>query len=187
MKPTTTASRLIYENRWMRVREDRIQHPDGSPGLYGIVEKLDFSLIIPLDERGLYLIQQYRYPVRARYWEFPQGTWEDKPTAGPLEVAYEELQAETGLHAGSMRKLGEVFGAYGLTAQRCHIFLATQLTHGPARPDPEEQGLQVRHIDFADFPGMVADGQIKDAATLAAYSLLLFDQGTSLGPPRLAT
>ena len=35
---TTTSSRIAYENRWMRVREDRIAYADGTPGLYGVVE-----------------------------------------------------------------------------------------------------------------------------------------------------
>ena len=28
----TTASRIVYENRWMKVREDRIVRRDGSDG-----------------------------------------------------------------------------------------------------------------------------------------------------------
>lgn len=181
METRATASRVVYENRWMRVREDQIERADGSAGVYGVVEKLDFSLVIPLDGDGFYLVEQYRYPVGARYWEFPQGTWEDNPEAGPLAVAQEELEAETGLRAGSMRRLGEVFGAYGLTAQRCHVFVATDLAAGPARLEPEEQDLRMGHVPFATFSDMVARGRIKDAATLAAYSLLLLAHGVRFG------
>ena len=39
----TTSTRLVYENRWMRVREDTIRRRDGSTGIYGVVEKLDFA------------------------------------------------------------------------------------------------------------------------------------------------
>ena len=31
-------SRVAYENPWIRVREDRVLRPDGSPGIYGVVE-----------------------------------------------------------------------------------------------------------------------------------------------------
>lgn len=79
----TTGSRLVYENRWLRVREDRIERPDGSPGLYTVVEKLDFSLVVPVDADGFHLIEQYRYPVRGRYWEFPQGTWDEPGGRSP--------------------------------------------------------------------------------------------------------
>ena len=34
-----TSTRVVYENRWMRVHEDITELPDGSPGLYGWIEK----------------------------------------------------------------------------------------------------------------------------------------------------
>jgi hypothetical protein len=68
-------TRLVYENRWMRVREDAVRRRDGSEGIYDVIEKSDFLVIVPLEEgRGIHLVQQYRYPVGAQYWEFPQGS-----------------------------------------------------------------------------------------------------------------
>ncbi|MFD1045378.1 ADP-ribose pyrophosphatase, partial [Kibdelosporangium lantanae] len=67
-------SRQVYENNWMTVREDRILHPDGSPGIYGVVDKPDYALVIPLDGDRLHLVEQFRYPLGVRRWEFPQGT-----------------------------------------------------------------------------------------------------------------
>jgi len=32
---TTIGTRVVYENRWMRVREDVIRRRDGSEGIYG--------------------------------------------------------------------------------------------------------------------------------------------------------
>lgn len=183
MDMETTGSRIVYENRWMRLREDTIRRADGSPGLYSVVEKLDYSLVVPVDERGFYLIEQYRYPVGARFFEFPQGTWDESPQAGPDEVAREELESETGLRAGQMIYLGHIFGAYGITAQRCHVFLATALVAGDHRRDPEEQDLRLHHAGFDEFADMVAGGQIRDASTLAAYTLLVLRQGLRLQPP----
>ena len=69
-----TASRIVYENRWMRVREDAIRRRDGSAGIYGVVEKADFVVVVPVEADGsIHLVQQFRYPVGARFWEFPQG------------------------------------------------------------------------------------------------------------------
>jgi hypothetical protein len=36
-------TRLVYENRWMRVREDAVRRRDGSEGIYDVVEKPDFA------------------------------------------------------------------------------------------------------------------------------------------------
>jgi ADP-ribose pyrophosphatase len=61
----TTSTRLVYENRWMRVREDTIRRRDGSIGIYGVVEKPDFVVIVPVEDDGrVHLVEQYRYPVK---------------------------------------------------------------------------------------------------------------------------
>lgn len=99
-------SRVVYSNRWMRVREDTFQRPDGSEGTYGIIEKRDYVLVIPYEDGHVWLVEQYRYPVGGRYWEFPQGSWEHSPNANPSDVALGELEEETGLRAGRLELLG---------------------------------------------------------------------------------
>lgn len=37
------SSRIVYSNQWMQLREDVIERPDGSQGIYTYVEKLDFA------------------------------------------------------------------------------------------------------------------------------------------------
>ena len=77
--------KVIYENRWMRVREDVARRRDGSEGIYGVVEKPDFVVIVPVEGDGsLHLVQQFRYPVGGRHWEFPQDFWEAAPDVDSL-------------------------------------------------------------------------------------------------------
>lgn len=180
---TTLRSRVIYRNRWMELREDDIRYADGSTGIYGVVHKPDFAIVIPMDETGFHLVEQFRYPVGARFWEFPQGAWEENPDADPAELARGELAEETGFRAGSMRPLGVVYESYGMSRQRGHVFLATGLVPGEPSPSPEEGDLRCGHVTFAEFPRMVADGRIADAATLAAYNLLAFDRGLVVTDP----
>ena len=166
------SSRVVYENRWMKVREDEIERADGSHGIFGVVEKNDFVLIIPTDESGFYLVEQYRYPVERRLWEFPQGAWESQPGADPLVVARGELLEETGIRAQDMEYLGHLYEAYGYSNQGFHVFQATGLQLSEQRLSVEEQGLVMKHVPFAQFDEMVRTGQIKDAPTLAAFGLL---------------
>jgi ADP-ribose pyrophosphatase len=110
----TLRSRIVYENRWMKVREDAIRRQDGTLGIYGVVTKPDFVVVVPLEDDGsLHLVEQYRYPVGQRFWEFPQGAWEDRPGADPLEVARGELREETGLDAAQTTYVGYLFQGYG--------------------------------------------------------------------------
>lgn len=169
---TTTGSRIVYENRWMRVREDVIQRRDGSAGIYGVVDKRDFVVIAPLEAGIVHLVQQYRYPVQGRWWEFPQGIWDERPDADPVEAARGELAEETGLTAATMHHAGKMFTAYGTMNQGFHIFLAIGLTAGTAKLEAAEQDLITKAFTLIEVEGMIRDGVITDSITVAAFGLL---------------
>jgi len=169
---TILNSSVMYENRWMTVREDKIRRADGSDGIYGIVDKPDFVLIIPLEEHHVHLVEQFRYPVGGRYLEFPQGSWETQRTADPLLIAAGELREETGLIADQMDYLGHVFTAYGYSTQGMHVFVARGLHSGAPERSNEEQDLISRRYSLNEFESMLRAGRIKDASTLAAWTLL---------------
>jgi 8-oxo-dGTP pyrophosphatase MutT (NUDIX family) len=181
MSIKTISTRVAYSNRWMTVREDVIQRTDGSRGIYSVVEKPDFALVIPIEEEHLYLVEQYRFPVGARYLEFPQGSWERNPSADPITVARGELQEETGLCAGRMDYVGHLFVAYGMSSQGFHVFRATQLIQGKPNPENEEQDLVVKRVPVAVFEQLVRSGGIKDAASVSAWALLAMRRGELSG------
>ena len=169
----TIGSRVVYENRWMRVREDTIRRRDGSGGIYGVVEKPDFVVVVAAEpDDRLHLVQQFRYPVCKRFWEFPQGSWEAKPDANPLEVARGELKEETGLDATKMSYIGHLFQGYGYSTQGYRIFLASGLSRGEAALELEEQDLVTGAFAAAEVERMIRDGDIKDATTVATFGLL---------------
>jgi ADP-ribose pyrophosphatase len=168
----TLSSRLVYENRWMRVREDIIERQDGSPGIYGVVEKADFAVIAAVENGMIHLVEQYRYPVRGRYWELPQGSWEDAPDTDPLELARAELQEETGLTAETMLYVGHLFECYGHSNQGYHIYLAQGLATGDTRREHTEQDMISRAFPVEEVLAMISNGAIKDGTTVAALGLL---------------
>ena len=170
---TALETKVVYQNRWMRVREDAIRRQDGSKGIYGVVEKPDFVVVVPIGADGsLHLVEQYRYPVAGRYWEFPQGAWEQQPDADPLEVARGELREETGLLAEEMTYMGHLFQGYGYATQGGRIFLARRLRRTTVKLDHEEQGLIACDFPLPAVVKMIEDGHIKDAMTIAALGLL---------------
>jgi ADP-ribose pyrophosphatase len=168
----TTGTRIVYENRWMRVREDTIRRRDGTAGLYGVVEKPDFVTIAAVEAGMLYLVEQYRYPLQGRYWELPQGSWEHRPGADPLDIARGELREETGLEAEEMVYAGHLFEAGGYCTQGYHVFFATRLKQGRASREHEEQDLVAHAFPVPEVDAMIVDGIIKDATTVAALGLL---------------
>ena len=169
----TISSRQVYANSWMTVREDAIRRGDGSDGIYGVVDKPTAAVVIPRDGDRLHLVEQFRYPVGQRRWEFPMGTAPDRAELDPAQLAARELAEETGLVAGRMELLGRLDIAPGMSSQREHVFLATDLTEGPHRREHQEQDMRAAWFTTAEFEGMVRDGRIVDAQTLAAYLLLV--------------
>jgi len=169
----TSATKVVYQNRWMTVREDQIVRRDGTNGIYGVVEKTDFALVVPYENEGFHLVEQYRYPVRSRFCEFPQGSWEDRPGADPLEVARAELLEETGLIATDLTHLGYLYEAYGYSNQGLHVLLAINLTRGTAQPEHEEQGLTSRWYAEEEVWRLIEEGSMRDAPSVAALALFL--------------
>lgn len=167
----TTVMTVVYKNRWMTVREDTIVRADGSPGIYGVVEKRDFAVIAAVREQSIYLVEQYRYPIGKRFWELPQGSREEQDV-DPLALALAELREETGLIAGSMLHVGHLYEGYGYSTQAYDVYLATEFSQGESQLDAEEQGLICREFNMRAVEGMILDGTIKDGTTVAAFGLL---------------
>jgi 8-oxo-dGTP pyrophosphatase MutT (NUDIX family) len=169
---TTLSTREVYRNRWMRVREDEILRSNGQRGIYGVVDKDDGAIILPVDSDRIWLVEQFRYTIQERVLELPQGAWE-RAIENPEELARGELKEETGLEAERMDYLGFSWIAYGFARQRHHVFVATGLRMTDNKPDAEEHDIAVRSVSIADFERMMLEGKIRDGCTQAAWALYL--------------
>ncbi|CRK59008.1 ADP-ribose pyrophosphatase [Alloactinosynnema sp. L-07] len=172
----TLGSDQVYANPWMTVREDKIRRADGTDGIFGVIDKPDYALVIPLDGDRLTLVEQFRYPLQARRWEFPQGTAPDRADVEPTVLAARELAEETGLVAASIERIGSLDCAPGMSSQRGNVFLATGLTEGPPSRESEEQDMRSAWFTRAEFERLVRAGEISDAQSIAAYGLLLLHE-----------
>jgi len=170
--PRVTSSEVVYENHWMRVREDRLERADGSPGLYSGVEKAPAAVVLPLhDDDTVTLVEQYRHPVGERFWELPQGALDGEDVTDGEQIARTELAEETGLRAAELRHLSRLHFAYGISSQYFDAWLATGLTEGAQALEAEEEGLRVGRFPLAEVEAMAAAGTITDAATVAVLGL----------------
>ena len=166
-------SRQVYANAWMTVREDDIRRSDGTPGIYGVIDKPDYALVIPLRDDHLHLVEQFRYPLGLRRWEFPQGTAPNRADCPPAELAARELREETGLRAGKLEEIGLLDVAPGMSSQRGRVFLATDLSDGHPERELEEQDMRSAWFSRARFEEMISSGELTDAQSVAAYALLV--------------
>jgi 8-oxo-dGTP pyrophosphatase MutT (NUDIX family) len=167
------ASREVYRNDWLTVREDDIRLPDGSLGIYSVVDKPMCALVVPRDGDRFHLVEQFRYPLGLRRWEFPQGAAPGQEELDPIELASRELREETGLRAGSIEQLGTLDVAPGMSSQRCGVFLATDLSEGEHDREHSEQDMHSDWFSRAQVEDMIRAGVITDGQSVAAWALLL--------------
>jgi 8-oxo-dGDP phosphatase len=176
------ASGVVYEDDWMRLRRDEIERRDGSRGTYAFIEKRDFALVIPAENDGFHLVEEFRYPIARRTWSFPQGGFPRGESGSPEELARLELEQETGLRARELVRLGYLHTSHGTSSQAGHYFLATGLSPGPPSREAEEQDMRQAWVSRARFEEMIGEGLITDDSTVAAYTLLLLNE-RALGRP----
>ncbi len=146
--------------------------PDGKPFERFIVHHPGAVAVVPVDaDRRVTLVRQYRASVDRTVLEAPAGTC-DVAGEPPEATAHRELAEEAGLRAGSMVRLIGTFNSPGISDQFTTIFLATELTPCPPRPEGVEEGfMTVETIALDDVDSLVADGTLVDETTV--HGLLL--------------
>ncbi len=162
----TTATRPVYENRWIKVREDVAELPDGRTTIYGVVECAECVGVLPLvDGDTVLLVGQYRYVARDFYWEIPTGA--QHPGETLEQAAQRELTEEAGYAASRLTKLGDFHTSKSIMREVAHLYLAEDLRPA-SRPADRTEFIERRAFPFAEVVGMIERGEIKDSMTIIA-------------------
>ncbi len=161
----TVDAKVVYENAWMRVREDAVVKPSGGAGVYGVMSPHGYATgVLPLFDNGdTVLVGQWRYPLGGFSWELPEGG-SDKAVE-PLAGAQRELKEETGLTARDWRPLAKLHTSNCLTDETAFCFLAMDLSEGEPSPDDTEK-LAVRRMPFASVLALTLRDEITDAMSV---------------------
>ena len=159
-------TRPVYENRWIRVREDQVELPDGKTTIYGVVECAGCIGVLPfLDDETVVLVGQYRYVFGGFYWEMPTGGMR----RGESEEAavQRELAEEAGYEAARLVKLCAYHTSKSVVDETANIYLAEGLRPIELPPDPTEF-IEVQTFPFDEVVRMVERGEIMDSMTVVA-------------------
>lgn len=164
--------KLLLETSRFRVEEVQQPLPEGGTRPRQIVRHPGAVVVLPLiDAEHVCLIRNYRVAVEQTLIELPAGTLE--PNEEPAENAHRELIEETGYIAGRIEKLHAFLLSPGILDERMHLYVAQELTPGPAA---REQGEEIENlvVSWDEAMAMVDRGEIQDAKTLVA--LLWWDR-----------
>ena len=163
----TRSSRTVYENRWIRVREDDVVRPDGGDGIYGVVELRNPAVfVVPVtDADEVVLVRINRYATGRETLEVPAGGTDGED---PLVAAQRELREETGYVAADWRRLGDISSLNGVSDAPGHVYLARGLTASGGEEMAEEGIVGIETVRWPDLMAMVGRGEIEDGETLGA-------------------
>ena len=169
-------SRVVYDNPWITVYEDRVVNPGGGENQYGHIHFKNKAIaIVPLDDQGnTWLVGQDRYTLGAYSWEVPMGGAASDEE--PLDAAKRELKEETGLSAAKWTSIMRLHTSNSITDEEGFVFLAENLSEGePAFEETEK--LEIRKLSLDHALEMVSSGQITDAISVAAILKIAGKQG----------
>jgi ADP-ribose pyrophosphatase len=164
----TRSSRTIYQNPWLRLREDLVELPSGRTTVYGVVSTGSCVGVLPfLDPDTVVLVRQYRYVAGRHTWEMPTGGV--GPGARIEDAAQRELAEESGYRAGRLGPVCVYHTSKSVMDETAHLFLAFDLTRAGDPPAPDAtESFQVRPHRFQQVLGMVDAGEIVDSMTIIA-------------------
>jgi 8-oxo-dGTP pyrophosphatase MutT (NUDIX family) len=175
---TTKGSRIVYDNPWIKVREDQVIDPSGNDTIYGVVSAKHLAVgILPLDEDlNTWLIGQYRYPLGKYSWEIVEGGGQFG--VDPIESGKRELKEEAGIIAAKWTPIMTIHTSNCIADETAYLYLAQELTFTEAEPDENEK-LQLVKVTFHEAYNFVLNGTITDAMSVAAIlrTKILLDEG----------
>lgn len=162
---TVHTTEAHYKNPWITVEHSEVSHPDGTPGIYGVVRFTNLAIgVLPIDREGyVWLVGQHRFALNKYSWELPEGG--SPRSDDPLAGAKRELREETGYTAAQWLELNRFDVSNSVTDESAICYLAWDMEGGIPEPDPSEE-LKLRRISFADLYQDVMSGAISDSLTI---------------------
>jgi 8-oxo-dGTP pyrophosphatase MutT (NUDIX family) len=159
----------VYDGRLIDVRVERFRHGDGGEVSREIVRHRGAVGIVAHDGERLLLVRQPREAVdEPDLLEIPAGRL-DVDGEEPLAAGQRELAEEVGRGAASWEHLITYYSSAGISDERVHLYLATDLHEASAHSD------EIERIEVVQWPLERVDDaidQCRDAKTLIGLLLL---------------
>ena len=175
---TITASETLIEDRWIRLRADRLRTAAGAEiAPWYVLDYPDWCAAVALtaDDR-LVLVRQWRHGAQCWSLELPGGVI-DAEDADPLAAARRELREETGFDAPDWRYLYASHANPAIQTNRLHVVLGTGAVPVAAAMPEETEVLRVECLPVAEVLVGLGQGLIGQAMHVGAILMGLAAAG----------
>ncbi len=164
------SSKIVYQNPWIKIREDTVLKPDGTEGIYGLMESKDSVMIVVRNDRDeIFLIRTFSYPDSSWNWELPGGGGEGEEAE---TASKRELTEETGITANKWTLLGKARVCNGLMTEKMAVYLAEDLSFGQnIDADDKDFISHGKFVSLKEIDKMINRGEINDGQTMTGLFL----------------
>ena len=167
----TTSSETLVDTRWVKVRKDSVDLPNGQhiDDFYAITVN-DAAAIVAIDEgENIILKKEYRYCYGRDLIEVPAGTFEQGETDG-LAVAKRELLEETGYVSDDWQYIGATVESSAKLTNYMHIYFANRCRKISGQHLDATEELEVLVMPLKQAVDMVMNNEI--CCNSSAYGIL---------------
>jgi len=166
-----------FEGHLLKVRVDEVVTPDNNLATREVVVHKGAVAVLPIIERKIVLVKQYRHAIGEILWEIPAGVIKENET--PEKCGARELQEEVGLYPLNLVKLGEIFVSPGYSTEKIYLFYADRFKYN-LLPKDKDEFIETEKFSIEEFKDMIIRGKIRDSKTLSAFCLYLLKNETIL-------
>ena len=157
----TDRSESLIDTRWVKVRRDAVELPNGQriDDFYAITI-CDAAAIVALDDAGnVILKREYRYCYDRDLIEVPAGGFEPGEADG-LSVAKRELLEETGYVSDEWQYLGATVESAAKLTNHIHIYFANHCRKVSEQHLDATEALEVFLVPLEQAVNMVMENEI---------------------------
>ena len=170
MKEKTVNSICKFSGRLIRIDLLNVRLENGRKARREVVRHPGAVAVLCRRPDGVFVfVRQFRKAIEKDLLEIVAGTRE--PGERPSVCARREVREETGYKVVVLKHLGNVYTAPGFCDERIGIYFA-EISPSAVKssPDPDED-IKIFCLNAHQIETMLASGKIRDAKTLAAWTL----------------
>lgn len=170
---------IILETPWFKIRKEELVTPRGNHADYYIHDGNDAALCVCVTDDGKIIIEeQYRPPIQRVSFDYPAGHVDPSDKDADAAVR-REVEEETGLIVGSLKKLGTLDKEPGFSRNKVHVYLAKDLQTGGKEHLDATEDLKYSFVSSDEIKQLISTGKLNCAFCVAATYLAFQELGIS--------
>lgn len=164
------SEKRVFDGKLIKLDVQTVMTPHNKLARREIVRHApSIGLLMITQDKRMIVEKQWRAPIAGPIFEIPAGKVDERDHGDPKQAAIREMNEETRMQAGVLRKITGVYPSVGFADEFMTIYLATDLQAVDKKlaQDADEK-IELTYLTLDEAVQLVNDGTIKDMKTVLA-------------------